>query len=520
MRAKTLMIQGTSSDSGKSLLVAALCRILANKGHKVAPFKSQNMALNSFPTEEGHEIGRAQALQAAAARIKPTVDMNPILLKPTDNERAQVIVRGVVYKNMSARDYHHEKLRLLSLVEESLNKLKGEYDLVIIEGAGSPAEINLKKEDIANMRIAKMADAPVILVGDIDRGGVFASLIGTLELLDEDERLRVKGMVINKFRGDVTLLKPGIEFLEQRTGIKVLGTIPYMKDLKLDSEDSLALDNANQSPSGDSAVDIAVIRLPHISNFTDIDVFMHEPGVNLRYVTPGTPIGDTDLIIIPGTKNTVSDMGVLHKTGVVGEIKQAHEKGVPVIGICGGYQMLGTVIEDEYGIESDIKAINGIGLLNCVTRISPSKVTVQVEAEVSGYGEILGPIAGSLVKGYEIHMGTTSVDETASEAFRIKKRGKTNENASDGCVSSNGKVFGTYIHGLFDNGQLRKLLLDYLKSKKGIKDNSAGLDYDVYRQAQLDYLADVVSNSLDIDYILKMLGVCNRVGSSCDSLRN
>lgn len=520
MKAKTLMIQGTSSDAGKSLLVAALCRILANKGYKVAPFKSQNMALNSFPTEEGHEIGRAQALQAAAARIKPTVDMNPILLKPTDDQKAQVIVRGVVYKNLSARDYHHEKLHLLSLVEESLKKLTNEYDLVIIEGAGSPAEINLKKEDIANMRIAKMADAPVILTGDIDRGGVFASLVGTLELLDEDERRRVQGMVINKFRGDVTLLKPGIDFLEQKTGIKVLGIVPYIEDLKLDSEDSLALDNANQRSSGDSAVDITVIRLPHISNFTDIDAFMHEPGVNLRYVTPGMPIGDTDLIIIPGTKNTVNDMDVLHKKGVVDEVKQAHVQGIPVIGICGGYQMLGMVIEDEHGIESDRKAINGIGLLNCVTHISPSKVTMQVEAEVSGHGEILGPIAGSLVKGYEIHMGTTTADEGVPEAFRIKKRGKAIENARDGCVSDDGKVFGTYIHGLFDNGQLRKSLLDYLKSKKGLKEDSVGFDYDVYRQAQLDYLAEVVSNSLDIDYILKMLGVCSCVGSSCDSLRN
>jgi len=501
------MVQGTTSDAGKSLLVAALCRIFVDKGFKVAPFKSQNMALNSFATEEGHEIGRAQALQAAAARIKPTVHMNPILLKPTDNSRAQVIVRGQVYRNLSAREYHFEKTDLVHKVEESLDALRNEYDLVFIEGAGSPAEINLKKEDIVNMRIAKMAEAPVLLVGDIDRGGVFAQLVGTLELLDDDECDLVKGLVINKFRGDVTLLDPGIDFLETKTGKNVLGIIPYMSDLKLDSEDSLALDNVNKAASNGRAVDIAVIRLPHISNFTDIDTFAYEPRVNLRYVTPGAPIGEADLIIVPGTKNTMGDMQVLHEKGTVAEIRKRREKGVPVVGICGGYQMLGTTIEDEHGIESDERVIDGIGLLDCVTSISPAKVTMQVEAMVSGGGAVLEPVLGSSVTGYEIHMGITRLNGDTREAFRITKRGTAPTDISDGCVSADGMVFGTYIHGIFDNGKLRKSLLDFLKAKKGLAQDSLGIDHDVFRQTQIDLLAKTVSESLDIDAISEIIGV-------------
>ncbi|MCL6472070.1 MAG: cobyric acid synthase [Firmicutes bacterium] len=508
MKAKTLMIQGTCSDAGKSLLVTALCRIFADRGYKVAPFKSQNMALNSFATEEGLEIGRAQALQAEAARIKASVDMNPILLKPTDSRRAQVIVKGRVYKNLSAHDYYLEKRQLLDLVESSLNKLLDTYDLVIIEGAGSPAEVNLKEEDIANMRIAKMADAPVILVGDIDRGGVFASLIGTLELLEQDEKDRIKGFVINKFRGDISLLKAGLDFLEERTGVGVIGVIPYIHDLKLDSEDSLALDNLGCNHKGENgmlingnAVDIAVIRLPHISNFTDVDVFAHEPGVKLRYVTPGSPIRDTDLVIIPGTKNTIEDMEVLHKKGMVKEIRELRDKGTPVIGICGGYQMLGKVLRDEYGVESGRKQIEGLGLLECETKLSREKVTVQVEAEVTGGGAILGPIAKCRIRGYEIHMGRTELYDGASKAFSIKRRGEKEDSFGDGCVSEDGLVFGTYIHGLFDNGVLRKSLLDFIKSRKGLKRDSIGIDYNLYRQSQIDYLAKKVLESVDVDFI-------------------
>ncbi|MEW5707156.1 MAG: cobyric acid synthase [Actinomycetota bacterium] len=520
MKAKTLMIQGTSSDAGKSLLVAALCRIMSDKGYKVAPFKSQNMALNSFVTEKGHEIGRAQALQAAAARIKPSVDMNPILLKPTDSQRAQVIVRGKVYKNLSAKEYHSEKLSLLKIVEESLKNLLNNFDMIIIEGAGSPAEINLKNEDIANMRIAKMADAPVILVGDIDRGGVFASLIGTLELLDLDERARIRGLAINKFRGDVSLLRPGIDFLEAKTGVKVVGVIPYMQELKIDSEDSLALDKANFKTSTDSMIDIAVIRLPHISNFTDIDIFMHEQGVNLRYVEPGSQIGETDLLIVPGTKNTVDDMRVLHETGMTEEIRRLRELGTPIIGICGGYQMLGKEIRDNYGIESSKSVIDGIGLLNCITSIIPSKVTVQVEAVVCGGGAILGPVGGKTVTGYEIHMGVTKPLENTFAAFRIKKRGNIKGDVNDGCVSSDGLVIGTYIHGIFDNGEFRKGLLDFLKARKGLEQDSSEVEYDVYRQKGLDYLAKAVSDSLDMDYIFKIMGVSDHVGPGGLSIRS
>ncbi len=516
VKAKTLMIQGTSSDAGKSLLVAALCRVFVNMGYKTAPFKSQNMALNSFATEEGHEIGRAQALQAAAAKIKPTVDMNPILLKPTDNKRSQVIVKGRVCKNLTAREYYQKKNTLLKIVEESLNRLRSKYDLVLIEGAGSPAEINLKQEDIANMRIAKIADAPVVLVGDIDRGGVFASIVGTLELLDNGERERVKGIIINKFRGDVSLLKPGLNFLEERTGVKVLGVVPYIEDLRVDSEDSLALEKFGRAVPGNSdaaanglpkenLLDIVVIRLPHISNFTDIDSFMYEPGVNLRYVSPGTSIGETDLIIIPGTKNTMGDMEALHRKEMSSEIRDASKKGIPVIGICGGYQMLGMSIKDEHGMESDRKFIDGLGLLNCTTSISPEKVTTQVEAKIAGGGDILGPAIGCKVTGYEIHMGETELHGDAAEAFRIKKRGRLYQDVSDGCVSPDGLVFGTYIHGLFDNGILRKSVLDFLKERKGLKRDSLGVDHDTYRQSQLDYLAQKVSENIDVDYLLEAI---------------
>jgi adenosylcobyric acid synthase len=507
MNAKTIMFQGTSSDAGKSLLAAALCRILVNKGVKTAPFKSQNMALNSYPTVDGCEIGRAQALQAMAARIEPSVHMNPILLKPTDNRRAQVIVRGKVYKNLSAREYHEEKAGLLGLVEESLGILRAHNDVVVIEGAGSPAEINLKKEDISNMRIAKMAGAPVMLVGDIDRGGVFASLVGTLELLDEDERDLVKGLIINKFRGDVSLLTPGIDFIEERTGVRVLGTVPYVLDLKIDSEDSLALDRANRVTANGAAVDIAVIRLPRIANFTDLDTFGHEPGVNLRYVFPGEPIGETDLIIIPGSKNTVEDMAALHETGMAARIRESRLAGTPVIGICGGYQMLGEFIEDEFGIESDRKAIKGIGLLSCGTRMSREKVTVQVEAEVRGGGKMLNGATGGKITGYEIHVGVTHRLNGADDAFRIVKRGAGAEDISDGCVSDDGLVLGTYIHGLFDNGLFRKSVLDYLKERKGLAKDSLGVDYRVYRDKELDRLAGVVESSLDMDYIFSLIGV-------------
>ncbi|HEY3373900.1 MAG TPA: cobyric acid synthase [Candidatus Aquicultor sp.] len=504
MLAKTLMVQGTSSDSGKSLLVAALCRIFAGKGVRVAPFKSQNMALNSFATLDGDEIGRAQALQADAARIEPTVDMNPILLKPTDKQRSQVIVRGKVYKTLSAREYYREKTDLIAIVEESLHRLRTTYDLVIIEGAGSPAEVNLKSEDIVNMRVAKLAKAPVLLVGDIDRGGVFASLVGTIELLEPDERAIVKGLIINKFRGDVTLLDSGIEFLTAKTGKPVLGIVPYLMDLKLDSEDSLALEKTNRVSN--PIINIAIVRLPHIANFTDIDALAHEPGVAISYVAPGEPIDNADLVIIPGTKNTMEDMTTLNKSGMSEEVRHCYARGVPVAGICGGYQMLGHTISDEYGIESDQRRVAGIGLLECETRLNPSKVTVQVKARVEGEGSIFSPVRGANINGYEIHMGETVLFRGAKEAFRIIKRGSDACDISDGCVSKDGLVFGTYIHGLFDNGALRKSLIDYIKSQKGLGADSSGIDYSVHRQEQLDYLADTVINSLDIESIEGIIG--------------
>jgi adenosylcobyric acid synthase len=509
------MIQGTTSDAGKSLVAAALCRILSKKGIRVAPFKGQNMALNSFATLDGGEIGRAQALQAEAAGIEPTVDMNPVLLKPTGNATSQVIVRGKPQKTLTARDYYREKSDLVEIVRNSLDLLREEYDVVIIEGAGSPAEINLRDEDIANMGVAKMADSPVLLVGDIDRGGVFASLVGTLELLDDSEKRLVKGLIINKFRGDATLLDPGIAFLRERTGLPFLGTIPYIADLKIDSEDSLAFDGANFKKAHigllneqDNKLDIAVIKLPHISNFTDTDALSNESCVNLRYIELGSPIGKTDCIIIPGTKSTIADLQQLKETGTAAEIVALYRRfGVPVIGICGGYQMLGRSIEDPYLVESRVASIKGLGLLDCKTVMTENKVTEQVAAEirtprVSG---ILKSAEGLPVDGYEIHMGETIVGPGSAAAINIIKRGNETCAVCGGVISPDGAVLGTYLHGLFDNDGLRKAIINYLAKRKGITVSGDSVSYREFKNAQIDRLASIVESSLDMEYVFGLL---------------
>ncbi|GFP22687.1 adenosylcobyric acid synthase [Candidatus Hakubella thermalkaliphila] len=491
MLAKTLMIQGTCSHVGKSVIVAALCRIFKQDGIRVAPFKSQNMALNSYVTKEGLEMGRAQVVQAQAAGLDPVVEMNPILLKPSADKVAQVIVMGRPIGNMSAVNYHQYKPFLLDTVAKALEKLREEYELVIIEGAGSPAEINLADRDIANMRIAEMADAPVILVGDVDRGGVFAFLVGTLELLSSTERARIRGFLINKFRGDVGLLEPGLAWLEDKTKVPVVGVIPYYRELGLEEEDSVSLENfigrqlLNASLTPNDNVDIAVIYLPHISNFTDFDALSREKGVHLRYVASPESFGSPDLIIIPGSKSTISDLGYLKNTGLAELIIQAAEKAMPVIGICGGYQMLGRKIRDPHHAESNQEEMEGLGLLDVETVFSAEKTTSQVTFQIIGGWPPLLPKMVDLPKmmeepgylsgdrkvpleGYEIHMGTTRRGPGASPLFKIKRKGEERE-LEDGAVNQNGLVWGTYVHGIFDNDVFRRALIQFLKERKGLR---------------------------------------------------
>ncbi|MHC1636381.1 MAG: cobyric acid synthase [Candidatus Methanospirareceae archaeon] len=511
---KKIMIQGTGSHVGKSVIVAALCRIFSQDGYKVAPFKSQNMALNSFVTKDGLEIGRAQAFQAFAAYKEPTVEMNPILLKPTSDIGAQVIVRGRPVGNMTAKEYHEYKPKALSIIKECFEKLARENDIVVIEGAGSPAEVNLRENDIVNMSIAKLLDAPVLLVGDIDRGGVFAWLVGTLELLEEDERELVKGFLINKFRGDIDILKPGLEFLEKRTKKPVIGVIPYFHDIKIQEEDSVSMER-NIERSKERAkgateagkVKIEVIYLPHISNFTDFDALEAEDDVLLRYVGKGEEIGEPDVIIIPGSKNTIGDLLYLKRSGYATKIIERARNGKSIIfGICGGYQMLCKTIIDPVGVESPIKETEGLCLLPAVTVFEPEKVKItnQVEAEVDL------PFYKGKVEGYEIHMGRTYFsNENIKNAFTIVKRSGRGTRDSGGGANLEGNVIGTYIHGIFDNNAFRRAFLDYVRKKKGITTLSGkhkhrentGIDWD----AECNKLAKVVRNSIDMEKIYEIM---------------
>ncbi len=394
--AKAIMVQGTMSNSGKSFLTAGLCRVFMQDGYKVAPFKSQNMALNSYITKDGLEIGRAQAMQAEACGIEPTVDMNPILLKPTSHVGSQVIVNGEVRGNRKAMDYYRDKKQLRTDVMEAYGRLAKEYDIIVIEGAGSPAEINLRENDIVNMGMAKMAKAPVLLVGDIDRGGVFAALYGTVKLLEEDEQAMIKGLVINKFRGDAKILKPGLQMIEERLKIPVLGVVP-MEQLDIDDEDSLS-DRLTQTQKG-AGVDVAVIHLPHISNFTDFSVFERMDGVSLRYVQKPGMLGNPDLILLPGTKNTMDDLQWLRQSGMEALILRQAEKKTPVIGICGGFQMLGQVLEDPYGVEHG-GSMRGMGLLDTRTVFSQAKTRTQISGRMEQGAGLWKPWEGRDVTGY------------------------------------------------------------------------------------------------------------------------
>ena len=487
------MIQGTMSNSGKTFVTAGLCRVFKQDGYKVAPFKSQNMALNSYITKEGLEIGRAQAMQAEAAMIEPTHWMNPILLKPTSSMGSQVIVNGEVYDNLSAQEYYKMKDNLAPEVMKAFNHLSEENDIIVIEGAGSPAEINLAENDIVNMGMAKMADAPVILVADIDRGGVFASAYGTIKLLPVEDQERFCGIVINKFRGDVDILKPGLAMLEDLTGKPVLGVIP-MEKIDVDDEDSLS-DRLNQKTITEG-IDVAVIRLPRISNFTDFSVFELIDGVSLRYVTDKKELGDPDLILLPGTKNTMGDMEWLIESGLEGAIIRA-ARTTRVIGICGGFQLLGKEMHDPDGVEHG-GDMRGLGLLDTKTIFKEAKTRTRIHGHISEEHNIYN-LDNLSVEGYEIHMGTT---ENLGEAIPMIT---LEDGRTDAYMTKDGRVWGSYLHGIFDNEDLVFALVQDIMKEKGINPAENHLSIAEYKEIQYNKLADLIRNSLDMDAIYKVL---------------
>lgn len=500
--ARSIMIQGTMSNVGKSLLTAGLCRIFRQDGLKVAPFKSQNMALNSFITKEGLEMGRAQVMQAEAAGTEPVVDMNPILLKPTNDMGSQVIVNGEVLGNYSAREYFSFKKKLIPQIMSAYRRLEEKYDVIVIEGAGSPAEINLKSDDIVNMGLAQMVDAPVLLVGDIDRGGVFAQLLGTVDLLEPAERARVKGLVINKFRGDRTILDPGISMLEERASIPVVGVTPYLT-IQVDDEDSLTERFAPGVKA--AAIDIAVIRLPRISNFTDFNPFERFEGVSLRYVQSLAQLGSPDMILLPGTKNTMADLRWMRQNGLEAAVKKAAAQGTIIMGICGGFQMLGESLSDPMGVEEGGQ-LAGMGLLPMKTVFAGDKTRTRVTGKMEAMKGLLEPLSGISFEGYEIHMGETQMTGAAQPLTRL--HAETGGNATDkqdGGILGN--VMGTYTHGIFDEGELASELVCILARQKGIGAEAVhGMDTAAFKESQYDLLAASMREHMDMETIYRILG--------------
>ncbi len=558
------MIQGTGSGVGKSAIVAGLCRIFRDLGLRVAPFKAQNMALNSFITREGGEIGRAQAFQAEAAGVEPCNDMNPVLLKASGESGCQVILNGKVHSNMKAREYYAFRDETWRAVTSAYERLSKEYDVIVIEGAGSPAEINLQKQEIVNMAVARYTNAPVILVGDIDHGGVFAAFYGTVGLLKDSSncsnRLNssnslnglnsfrsdadyIKAFVVNKFRGDMDILRPGLRMIEDKTGRPVIGVLPYISDIGLPEEDGVALQRQkaeprtkNQEPrTHNTDIKIVVVKLQYISNFTDFAPFTYEPDVEVLYSRNHADIENADVVIIPGSKNTVKDLMFLKETGLDESIKMACAKGISIVGICGGYQMLGRKISDPFGVESSHKEVDGLGLLDIETTLEKTKVTSQVEAElingsrVKGQGSNINlPLTPNPLKGYEIHMGVSTGDiglfkirrlqntehRTKNTEHRTKNTDKNNlgsmflalgSDILDG--SSTGNVWGTYIHGIFDNDDFRNAVLNSIRQGKGLQYREAPVDYHSYKEDAINKWAGVLKNSVDICFILRLLGM-------------
>ena len=475
------MIQGTTSNAGKSLIAAGLCRIFRQDGYRVAPFKSQNMALNSYITRDGLEMGRAQVMQAEAAGVEPQVQMNPILLKPTSDQGSQVIVNGEVRGVMRAADYYRYKTQLIPDILAAYNQLAAQNDIIVLEGAGSPAEINLKENDIVNMGMAKMVQAPVLLVGDIDRGGVFAALAGTMLLLEEEEKKMVKGTIINKFRGDVKILEPGLGMLEDIIHIPTLGVVPYLH-LDVDDEDSLTERFSRRNTA--AAIDIAVIRLPRISNFTDFNPLEYMEQVSVRYVSSPGQLGDADLIILPGTKNTMDDLLWMRQNGLEAAVQKYAAKGKPVLGICGGFQMLGRSIRDPLGVEHGGQ-INGMGLLPLETEFAGEKTRTRTQGVLDRVDGPLAFLSGQPFDGYEIHMGLTGTDRN---------------------LVNWKNVYGTYLHGIFDRPETAQALISALMREKGMDPAAVkALDIAAYKQQQYDILADGLRRSLDMDEVYRIV---------------
>lgn len=498
MTAKAIMIQGTASDVGKSMICTAFCRIFSDDGLKVVPFKSQNMALNSFVTMDGGEIGRAQGVQAEAARVIATTDMNPILLKPKQDMVSEVIVHGKHFMDMGAMSYRNNFVQqAMPIVQKSIHKLQDEFEVIVLEGAGSPAEINLKDRDIANMRMAHATDAAVILVADIDRGGMFASIIGTLALLNDSERARVKGIIINKFRGMRELLDDGIEWLEKETGIPVIGVIPYI-DINIEAEDSLALSSLRfkKPKQGEFSIDVAMICLPRISNFTDVDPFFDEPEVGVRLVRNVKELGNPDLLIIPGTKNTIEDLQWLKDEGFEQVIQTLVDKGTRIFGICGGFQILGRSLQDPDAVEGDGRSAEGLSLLPVTTTFNKEKKTVQMT------GQIMTNMFDSIsLTGYEIHLGKTVIEDDSCSPFLELSDGRY-----DGAIALNGQVIGTYFHGIFNNREFTRKIVNALRVKKGLTPIDQIVKTDTERrEAAYQLLANHVRQNIDMEKVYKML---------------
>ena len=495
MRAKSIMVVGTMSSAGKSVVTAGLCRMFHQDGYRVAPFKSQNMALNSYITKDGLEMGRAQVMQAEAAGIAADIGMNPILLKPTSEAGSQVIVNGKVYDNLRAKEYYQRKQELIPEIRTAYESLAEEYDIVVLEGAGSPAEINLRDVDIVNMGMAAISDSPVIVVGDIDRGGVFASLYGTIALLRPEERRRIQGIIINKFRGDVKILEPGLRMIEERTGIPMVGVVP-MEHLDIDDEDSLS-DRLNQTQKG-AGIDVAVIHLPHISNFTDFSAFERMDGVSLRYVSQPGMLGDPDLILLPGTKNTMDDCQWLRESGMEALILRQAEKKTPIIGICGGFQLLGEQMEDPHNVEHG-GTMRGMGLLNTRTVFSEAKTRTQIRGVMEKGVGLWSNWQGKEVTGYEIHMGVTENLGGCQELVRLE------DGRVDALANEDGSVMGSYLHGIFDTDGFAEEMIRRLMKEKGMEFENWHFDLEAHKEQEYDKLADLVRSSFDMKKIYEIL---------------
>ena len=495
MKKANLMIVGTSSGAGKSLFVTALCRIFYKDKYKVSPFKSQNMALNSYITKDGKEMGRAQVVQAEASGLEPDVNMNPILLKPSTMNKIQIIVCGKSIGNMSGVEYNKYKKNLIPILKETYSKIESENDIVVIEGAGSPAEINIKEEDISNFAMARIADAPVILVADIDRGGVFASIYGTIMLLNEEDRKRIKGIVINKFRGNKEVLKLGFEIIENLTGVKTLGVIPYT-DIDIEDEDSLSEKYKSFKLNKNSnKIKISVIKLKHISNVTDIDALSIYNDVEIQFVTERSQIGNEDLIIIPGSKNTIDDLKWLKESGIAEEIIKRARTETIIFGICGGFQILGNKVKDPYHIEGDIEELNGLGLLDLETIMENEKTLVQYKGKLSVNNGILKNLNNFEIKGYEIHQGITQGNE----------KNLTTDNRT--IFVNRDNIIATYLHGIFDNKDFTDSLLNEIRRRKGLEEVNDNISYEEYKLKEFDKLEKLVRENVDIDEIYKIIGL-------------